>query len=37
MPVVWYPKRWWNFYLTEDQKKQIEPILNALNAFNAHK
>ena len=26
MPVVWYPKRWWNFYLSEDQKKQIEPI-----------
>ena len=26
MPIAWHPKRWWNFYLSEDEKKEIEPI-----------
>ena len=26
MPTVWHPKRWWNFCLLEDEKKEIEPI-----------
>ena len=26
MPIVWYPKRWWNFCMPEDEKKGIEPI-----------
>ena len=26
MPIVWHPKRWWNFYMPEDEKKEIEPI-----------
>ena len=27
MPVVWYPKRWWNFCISKDKKKKEEPIL----------
>ena len=26
MPVAWYPSRWWNWCLLEDEKKGIEPI-----------
>ena len=26
MPVVWQRKRWWNFYMSEDEKKEIESI-----------
>ena len=26
IPIVWHPKRWWNFCMTEDEKKEIEPI-----------
>ena len=26
MPIAWQPKRWWNFYMSEDEKKEIEPI-----------
>ena len=26
MPIVWYPKRWWDFCMSEDEKKEIEPI-----------
>ena len=25
-PIAWYPKRWWNFCMLEDEKKEIEPI-----------
>ena len=25
MPIVWRPKRWWDFCTSEDEKKQIEP------------
>ena len=26
IPIVWHPKRWWNFCLSEDEKKEVEPI-----------
>ena len=26
IPITWHPKRWWNFYLSKDYKKEIEPI-----------
>ena len=26
MPVAWYPKTWWNFYVSEDEKKEIKAI-----------
>ena len=26
MPTAWHPKRGWNFWMSEDEKKEIEPI-----------
>ena len=26
IPIAWHPKRWWNFCMSEDEKKVIEPI-----------
>ena len=26
MPIAWYCRRWWNFCMSEDEKKEIEPI-----------
>ena len=26
MPVACHPKRWWNFFVSEDEKKEIEPL-----------
>ena len=26
MSIVWHRKRWWNFCIPEDEKKEIEPI-----------
>ena len=26
MPVAWHPARWWDWYLSEDEKKGIESI-----------
>ena len=26
MPIVWHPKRWWNFCLSDNERKEIEPI-----------
>ena len=26
MPIAWYPERWWNFCMSEDEKKEIGPI-----------
>ena len=26
MPIVWHLKRWWNFCMSEDEKKELEPI-----------
>ena len=28
MPVTWHSKRWFNFCLSEDEKKEIETIFN---------
>ena len=24
MPIAWHPKRWWNFGMSEDEKKEIK-------------
>ena len=24
--IAWYPRTWWNFYMSKDEKKDIEPI-----------
>ena len=26
MPIAWHPKRWWNFCMSEDEKKEIKQI-----------
>ena len=26
MRTAWHPKRWWDFYLPEDEKKETESI-----------
>ena len=26
MPIAWHPKRWYNFCISEDEKKEIDPI-----------
>ena len=26
IPTAWHPKRWWNFCMSRDQKKEIESI-----------
>ena len=26
MPVAWHPKRWWDLCMSEDEKKEIDPI-----------
>ena len=26
IPIVWHPKRWWNFRMSEDNEKEVEPI-----------
>ena len=26
MPIAWHPKKRWNFCMSEDEKKEIEPI-----------
>ena len=26
MPIAWYPKRWWGFCMSEDEKKRNKPI-----------
>ena len=26
MPIAWHPKRWWNFCMSEDEKKEMDPI-----------
>ena len=26
MPLAWDPKRWWNFCVSEDEKKEAKPI-----------
>ena len=24
MPIAWYPIRWWCFYMSEDEEKEIK-------------
>ena len=26
MLIAWHPRRWWNFCMTEDEKKEIELV-----------
>ena len=26
MAIAWHPKRWWNFCMSENEKKEIKPI-----------
>ena len=26
MPGAWYPNRWWDWSMSEDEKKEIDPI-----------
>ena len=26
MPIAWHPKSWWDFCVSEYDKKEIEPI-----------
>ena len=26
MPIAWYPKIWWNFYVSEDEKVKDEGL-----------
>ena len=26
IPIAWHPKKWWNFCMSEDEKKETEPI-----------
>ena len=28
MPIVWHPYRWWDWRLSEDEKKEIDSIFN---------
>ena len=26
MPVAWHPSRWWDWCVSEDEKKEIDPM-----------
>ena len=26
MPITWHPNRWWDWYMSEDEKKEIDPM-----------
>ena len=26
MPVAWHSKRWWDWFVSEDEEKETEPI-----------
>ena len=28
MPIAWHPNRWWDFWVSEDEKKEIDIMLN---------
>ena len=28
MPIAWHPKKCWNFCMSEDEKKEAEPVFN---------
>ena len=27
MSAAWHPKRWWDWCVSEDEKKEIDPVL----------
>ena len=31
MPVAWHPTKWCDWYLSEDEKKETEPIFTDKN------
>ena len=35
MPIAWHPKRWYNFCMLEDEKKETKPIFTS-SGFNAY-
>ena len=26
MPVAWHPNRWWEWFMSDDEKKEIDPM-----------
>ena len=34
IPVAWHPNKWLDYSMSEDQKKEIEPIFLLSKAFN---
>ena len=34
MPIAGHPKKWWSFWMSEDEKKKWNVFL-LINAFNA--
>ena len=26
MPVAWHPNRWWDWFMSDDEKKEIDPM-----------
>ena len=36
MPIARHPKRWWNICMSEDEKREIEPIFTEypFNVYN---
>ena len=35
MPIAWHPKGWWNFWISEDEKKKFNQFLLS-NGFNVY-
>ena len=35
MLIAWFPRKWWNFCMSEDQKKEIEQFLLS-NTFSVY-
>ena len=29
MPIAWHPKRWWDFCMSEDDKKEIQLVISS--------
>lgn len=37
MPVAWYPKRWWNFSISENEKKKKWKQFLLRTAFDVYR
>ena len=37
LPVAWHPKRWWEWYILEGEKKEIEAIFTDENQYKVGK